>query len=58
MLKIGCVGTDEHPSKFKNSPVGLTIIARRLEEEKVTAMLGLMQSLGAPWSSKAKSPRL
>lgn len=34
-----------HPSKFENSPVGLSITARRLEEEKVLAILRLMSDV-------------
>ncbi|EME41836.1 hypothetical protein DOTSEDRAFT_74034 [Dothistroma septosporum NZE10] len=35
--------TYERPEKFRNSPIGLSIIGRRLEEEKVTAMLGVIR---------------
>ena len=35
----------DHPSKFENSPVGLSVIGRRLEEEKVVAMLQLISDV-------------
>ncbi|KAF7198401.1 Acetamidase [Pseudocercospora fuligena] len=35
----------ENPSKFENSRVGLSVIGRRLEEEKVLAMLDLVSDI-------------
>lgn len=36
---------DGNPENHENAPVGLAFIARRLEEEKVVAMLGVMEQV-------------
>lgn len=36
---------DEKPQNHENALVGLSLIGRRLEEEKVVAMLGVMKDV-------------
>lgn len=33
---------DQSPSRFEDAPIGLTVTARRLEEEKVVGILELL----------------
>lgn len=36
---------DKGPDNHRNGPVGLAVIGRRLEEEKVTAMLKVLSKI-------------
>jgi amidase len=37
--------TDGGPEEYENAPVGLQIMGRRLEEEKITAIMQLVSDL-------------
>ncbi len=51
--------TDGSPSDHANAPVGLSLIARRLEEEKVVAMLELIKNVvGVDYEDPASEPGL
>lgn len=37
--------TDGKPENHENAPIGLTVIARRLEEERLVAMLDMISKV-------------
>jgi amidase len=44
-VKKVLIQADGKPERHENALIGLTVIARRLEEEKVTAMLGVLSEV-------------